>query len=60
MSKKSKIINLEIVSLWLNTGKHELKKTLVASYIENNDYRLAGGGPPASLKYGGNNKNMFI
>jgi superfamily II DNA or RNA helicase/phage anti-repressor protein len=32
------IINLEIVSEWLNSYKHKLKKTLVKSYILSNDY----------------------
>lgn len=50
------IINLEVVSLWLNTNKRDLKKTLVASYLVNIDYIVAGSVLPASSKHGGHNK----
>jgi phage anti-repressor protein len=53
------IINLEIVSLWLNTSKRDLKKTLVTSYMENVDYKLAGSALPASSKHGGHNKKYI-
>lgn len=50
------IINLEVVSLWLNANKRELKKTLISSYIEKVDYILGGGAPPPRSKHGGHNK----
>jgi phage anti-repressor protein len=55
------IINLEVVSSWLKANKIELKRTLISSYKENTDYKLAMGMPIARLKHGGNNKmNVYL
>lgn len=55
------VIDLEIVSIWLDVNNYELKKTLIKSYKKNVDYKLVRGQPLASSKHGGNNKiNAYI
>ena len=55
------IINLEIVSLQLNTKKNKLKETLINSYKKNQDYKYAFRSRKANKSQGGHNKiNIFI
>jgi len=44
------VVNLDLVAKWLNGSKHELSKTLKATYTENVDYTKVKTKNPASPK----------